>query len=112
MSRQIIKWFLIWFCLCVVPILLFIHFYSGFSVFDKEFMQPVILQSLVVLNLIYLTLLIKKIDLVYAVCFMMLFSLLCSLYVQFFNRIGDRMKFLQILIVEAVLTVIVHIILK
>src|SRR5256885_7012352 len=112
MSRQIIKWFLIWFFGFVIPILLFIHYYFGYSLFDKEFWQLVFLESLVFLNFIYLCLLLKKIDLVYAISFATVFWFAGFLYMQIYKNIDSRIQSIQILAVLIVMTIVVRFILK
>lgn len=112
MSRQIIKWFLIWFCGVVTPILLYLHYSSGLSIFTKEFSQLLILESLVYLNLVYIVLLLNKIDLVYGLSFGMIIWLAGSLYVQFYKDIDGRLQLIHILIGEVVITITVHLLLK
>jgi len=107
MRRQIIKWFLIWVCGCVIPIIGVNYFTSGFLP-DTKFWQFVFLESLVFLNFIYLLIILKKIDSAFALGVVIVFWLANFISSRLFKEIDGRIQALQILAVLVVLNIIVN----
>ena len=71
-----------------------------------------ILESFAVLNFIYIVLLLNKIDLVYGLSFALVFWSAAFVYIHFYRNVETRTQFLQILIVEVVITIIVRLLMK
>ncbi|PYS50594.1 MAG: hypothetical protein DMF68_06680 [Acidobacteria bacterium] len=111
MRRKIVIVFLIWLCVCVIPGLLFFHYYFGFSL-DMELFRMIVLASFLCLNFLYLVFRLMKIDIAFAMIIATLFSFAGTIYMQLYKDTDMLTQFLQMEFVLVVITIILHFVLK
>ena len=111
MARKILKTFTIWFCLIVVPIVVFSHFYLEVPL-DMSLFRLIILASFACLNFIYLVLLLHKVDMVIAAAFATTFWFAGMIYMRVRQDIDPHTQFIHIIAVLAVITIVVRLLLK
>ena len=110
MRRMIAIMFLIWLCVITLDFL-FLHYYSGLPL-SMEIVRMIILESFVCLNFTYLFLKLIKIDILYGVILVMLYFCADFIYREFFKDMDLLTQPLQLEIVLAVITIILHFVLK
>lgn len=72
----------------------------------------IILSSFLCLNVLYLFFMLMKIDIAFALCFAILYSLASYAYTHLFKDMDVLTQILYIEIVLAVITVVLHFVLK
>ena len=111
MRRKIVIVFLIWLCVGVSPGFIIFHYYFGFPL-DMEIFRMIVLESFVCLNFLYIFFRLMKIDLAIAIVFASLFGFASNAYMQHFKDMDVLTQILYIEIVLAVITIILHFVLK
>lgn len=111
MRRTLIIVFLIWLCVGVIPFFLFLHYYSGLPL-SMEIVRMIILESFVCLNLTYLFFKLIKIDILYGLILLMLYWCADFIYRGFFKDMDLLTQSLQMEIALAIITIILHFVLK
>src|SRR5437588_9337270 len=110
MRRMIAIMFLIWVCVISLDFL-FLHYYSGLPL-SMEIVRMIILESFVCLNFLYLFFRLIKIDIAYGLILVMLYLFADFIYREFYKDMDLLTQPLQMEIALAVLTIILHFVLK
>lgn len=107
MRREIIKKFMIWFCLIMVPSVLFFHYYVELP-FDMELFRFIVLASFACLNFVYLVLKLNKVHPVSGVIFGFVFWFAGTIYLQVRKDVDVLTAYMHIILALVAITIIVH----
>ena len=107
MRREIIKKFILWFCLIMIPGVLFFHYYLKLPL-DMELFRLIILASFACLNFIYLFLKLDKTYPIASIIFGVVFWFAGFIYLQVCKDIDVLTQFIHIIIALVSITIIVH----
>ena len=111
MLRKLIILFLLCFCAFLTLTFLLNRYYSGLSL-DMKILQILFLAALVCTNFIYLCLVLYKIDPLLILILVSIYYFVEFIYTRFYKDMDERLKFVYLLAVLIVTTIVVHFIRK